>query len=361
MSTGKQNLFIVLSSIIVTLFFVEIFFQHIYFKDLEKLENNPYERYMLFEEGENFQNEEKITKYFPNKLILSETFYKIKGEFLKEYSYEITTNNFGLVQDTDIEKDIQSILFLGDSNAEGQGAKPWINKFKGKYKNFQIINGGIFGTGPIQFELMEKHVSKRFNVEKVVFYYIGDDMRRGASVLPIQTLECLKSYLNCTGDENMYGFPLRNENPINFLKYLANYRYEQGKIINKNFKYFRRKIRNSLNNLYIIKIPHNFLKQKFYSSDDDKIMRNFNAINNLHKKYKNNIYFIQLITKAELLSNTKSYNTLYAERYIKKLTDNHFYCNFDNNINNYYKIDGHLNADGYQSLYECTRKILDEN
>ena len=39
MSTGKQNLFIVLSSIIVTLFFVEIFFQYIYFKDLDFLSN----------------------------------------------------------------------------------------------------------------------------------------------------------------------------------------------------------------------------------------------------------------------------------------------------------------------------------
>ena len=53
---------------------------------------------MLFEEGEVFQNIEKIGKYYPNKRILSETYYKVDGEFLKEYSYEITTNNFGLVR-----------------------------------------------------------------------------------------------------------------------------------------------------------------------------------------------------------------------------------------------------------------------
>ena len=361
MTTSKQNLLVVFFSIIITLSSIEIFFKFIIYKDLEELKNNPYERFLLFEEGDNFKNIEKITKYYQNKTILSETYYLVNDKFIKEYSYEIPTNNFGLVQNTDIEKKIKSILFLGDSNIEGQGAPPWINKFGGKYKDYQLINGGIFGTGPAQFELMEKHISKDFNVKKVVFFYIGGDITRGTPVLSSQTLKCLKNHLNCIGNENMYGYSLRDKNPNNFLKYLAKYRDDQVKIKNKNFKYYRRKIRYGLTNLYIFKIPHSFLKQKFYDSDSDKIMINFRAIDNLYKKYKDNIYFIQILTKPELLANTKSYNTLYAERYIKKLTDNHFYCNFDNNINNYYKIDGHPNADGYQSLYECTRKILDEN
>ena len=48
-------------------------------------------------------------------------------------------------------------------------------------------------------------------------------------------------------------------------------------------------------------------------------------------------------------------------RDIKKITDKHFYCDFENDINNFFVIDGHPNAKGYQSLYKCTKKILDEN
>ena len=360
-TNNKKNLFTVFFSIFITLFLIEIFFKFIVYKDLENLRNNPYERFMLFEEGEVFQNIGKIGKYYPNKRILSETYYKVDGEFLKEYSYEITTNNFGLVQNTKIDKNKESILFLGNSNAEGQGVSPWIYNFKGKYKDYQIINGGIFGMGPAQFELMEKHISKDFNVKKVIFYYIGDDMRRGTPIFPPQTLECLKSYLNCKGNENIYGFQLRDKKPNNFLKFLAKYRDEQGKLKSKNFKYYRRKIKSSLSSLYIISMPLGFIKQKFYDSDNERIMKNFRSIDNLHKKYKNNIYFIQLMTKAGVLANTKSYDTLYAEKYIKKLTDKHFYCDFENDINNFFVIDGHPNAKGYQSLYKCTKKILDEN
>ena len=96
-TNNKKNLFTVFFSIFITLFLIEIFFKFIVYKDLENVRNNPYERFMLFEEGEVFQNIEKIGKYYPNKRILSETYYKVDGEFLKEYSYEITTNNFGLV------------------------------------------------------------------------------------------------------------------------------------------------------------------------------------------------------------------------------------------------------------------------
>ena len=108
-------------------------------------------------------------------------------------------------------------------------------------------------------------------------------------------------------------------------------------------------------------MPLGFIKQKFYDSDNERIMRSFRSIDNLYKKYKNNIYFIQLTTKAEILAKTKSYNTIYAAEYITKITDKHFYCDFENDINNFFVIDGHPNAKGYQSLYKCTKKILDEN
>ena len=112
----------------------------------------------------------------------------------------------------DIIKNTPSILFLGDSFVEGQGSDAWINKFNGFYKNYQVINGGIMGTGPQQFELLEDHISKNFKIEKLVFFYIGDDLRRNIFNIEKKTLTCLKNHLSCDGTENFYGFPLRNEN-----------------------------------------------------------------------------------------------------------------------------------------------------
>jgi len=353
----KENLILIFSSTFIILFFIEVAFQFLIYKDVEN-KNFWHERYMLFEEGDVFQNVGNFFKYYPNKKILSETFYRTDGKFIKEYSYDIITNNFGLVQNTDIKKGIDSILFLGDSFVEGQGANAWINYYKGKYKGYQIINGGIIGTGPLQFKLMENHISNKFDVKKVIFFYIGDDIRRTIFNIPSQTIKCLKNSLSCRGDENLYGFPLRNTEPDRFLKKLAQYRDSQ--IEEKNFKYYRRTVRKKLLDLYVIKIPLNFLRRNFYSSKNEKIIKNFEVINDLHAKYKNNIYFIQIKQKNEILS-YKSYESNYTEKYIKKITNNHFSCNFENNINNFHKIDVHPNLKGYRSLYNCTKKIMDEN
>ena len=114
----KENLILIFSSTFIILFFIEVAFQFLIYKDVEN-KNFWHERYMLFEEGDVFQNVGNFFKYYPNKKILSETFYRTDGKFIKEYSYDIITNNFGLVQNTDIKKGIDSILFLGDSITAG--------------------------------------------------------------------------------------------------------------------------------------------------------------------------------------------------------------------------------------------------
>ena len=78
--------------------------------------------------------------------VISVTFQDQKGnyykenEFLKIWDYEFSTNNFGLVQKSDIYSDKDSILFLGDSFTEGQGATPWIDNFEGIISSYQVIN-----------------------------------------------------------------------------------------------------------------------------------------------------------------------------------------------------------------------------
>jgi hypothetical protein len=56
---------------------------------------------------------------------------------------------FGLVQDKDLVRGVKSILLLGDSFTEGQGAEPWFRQIAPQIEklNYQPINGGLFGTG----------------------------------------------------------------------------------------------------------------------------------------------------------------------------------------------------------------------
>ena len=150
----KIKIIIMSVSILLSLFFLE-FFLIFWNKNKQKDVNISAEnRYMLFQEGEVFKNQNKIFKYHSKKKILAKTYYKKASKFIEEYSYYIKTNNFGLVQENDLATEKESILFLGDSYLESVGAYGWVNKFDGNYKNYQIINGGILGVGPQQFELL---------------------------------------------------------------------------------------------------------------------------------------------------------------------------------------------------------------
>ena len=137
---------------------------------------------MLYSKGKLFDGYKNFFKYQPNLSKRNLHFYYKENEFLKIWDYEFSTNNFGLVQKSDIYSDKDSILFLGDSFTEGQGATPWIDNFEGIISSYQVINGGIIGTGFQQFENIYDHISENFRINKVVIIYIGGDLRRGISI-----------------------------------------------------------------------------------------------------------------------------------------------------------------------------------
>lgn len=355
----NKNFLLVFFSIFLTLIFLEIIFQFNDSKNKKYKKLPAIKRYMIFEEGDIFQSYDKFFKYHKNKKIRSEVFYKINDKFIKEYSYDIITNNFGLVQKNNLEKSKKSILFLGDSFTEGQGAEAWVNYFNGSYSDFQIINGGILGTGPQQFKILEEHISKSYNISKVFLLYLGGDFRRSPYTIDEKTIRCLKNHKSCVGNENFYGFPIKNEDPNQFLHKLENYRNIYFKK-NFNFKTYQRSIKKKLSELYVIKIPINFLKNNFYNSKNIKISKNFRSIEKLIEKYNSDIFFIQIIERNAILYG-KEYEAIFVEKFIKSKTKNHFTCNFENNLSNFNTYDGHPNKDGYESLYKCVSNIMELN
>ena len=64
------------------------------------------------------------------------------------------------------------------------------------------------------------------------------------------------------------------------------------------------------------------------------------------------------MTKHEILLRKKTYESAYAKKFIKKITNNYYECNFDNNLEFFYKYDGHPNSNGYKYLFNCISNIF---
>ena len=351
----KKNYFLILSSIIISLLFIEIFCNFFLFK---KVDYNYKNRYLIYSEGKVFRNIKNFFTYEPSQTITTSNYYFKDNKFIEIYKYDININNLGLVQDQDLQKDIPSILFLGDSFTEGQGGNgSWVNFFGGNYNNYQIINGGLLGTGFQQFELLNNYLSN-YDIKKVFVLFIGDDLRRDVFQFNSQQLECLMNHKACKGSESFYGYPINNKKPELFLEEIRKNQlnnYEKEKL---NLKKIRRGIKSWLVNLYIIKIPKDFLRSKFYKSKNEKIKRNFDSIDNLIKIYKKNIFFVNLKMKDEIIFMNRSYESFYAKNYILSRTKNYFECDFNNNLNFFHIYDSHPNQKGYESLYKCILDVL---
>ena len=339
---------------LIALLVIEIFLKKFYYN--EHFTFDYKKKFTLYEQGNVFRNiDNNFFTYYPNSNIRTSLYYYDEN-LIKVYDYNIITNNLGLVQKNNIKENHPSILILGDSFTEGQGSSSWIDNFQGYYKSFQVINGGILGTGPQQFLSLENYLSSKTNIKYVFVLYVGDDFRRSIFIHNNQTINCLKNYKLCNGSETFYGFPLNTSSPSMFLQDMKKKRDEVEKKI--TFKKIRRNFKKKIADLYIYKIPYSLLKNNFYKSKNKKIMKNFNAIEELINKYQDKIYFINLKQKQEILFKKESYETIYARKFIKRKTKNNFKCNFDNNINNFYLYDAHLNTKGYKNLYSCVLKIF---
>tara|TARA_B100000780_G_scaffold277865_1_gene249640 strand:- start:217 stop:1290 length:1074 start_codon:yes stop_codon:yes gene_type:complete len=350
----KKNFCLFFITLILTLTLVEVFLSQFFYKKQFKYNHNN--RFLLYEEGNIFRNiDKKFFTYHPHKKIETSLYY-FNQDFVKVYNYSIITNNYGLVQNNDLEEKIPSILFLGDSFTEGQGNGSWLNNFDGKFESYQIINGGILGTGPQQFLLLEDYLSKKIDIDYVFVLYLGDDFRRSTYYHGEKELLCLKNYKLCKGSETFLGFPLLKKNPNFFLSQMRQNRFKDTTKI--SFKLIRRAVKTWLKDLYVIKIPLSYLKNNFYQSKNKKINSNFLAIEKLINKYQEKIYFVNLKQKQEIFYNKDSYETLYAKNFILNKTKNHFECDFEKNLEYFHTFDSHPNNRGYEYLYTCINNIL---
>jgi hypothetical protein len=164
--------------------------------------------------GTIFNNKDDIFTYSANKTIRNLTIYFSDHTFNVEFDYRFHTNNFGLVQDADVVPNLNSMLLLGDSFTEGQGAAPWFPHVAGEIRNlgYQPINGGLSGTGFAQWAKLERYLtSNSIQIRKIVVLFISDDYTRALVHYSDQQLQCLSIASRCNGDEGVYPLPSTEE------------------------------------------------------------------------------------------------------------------------------------------------------
>ena len=324
------------------------------FYNVKFINDNRYSQiFKVYDQGKIFKSYKNFFLYEKNldqKRYLNFYFDKKNSELKKIWDYKFSTNNYGLVQEFDLNEEKESLLFLGDSFTEGQGAEPWINSLGENYKGLQIINGGIQGTGFKQFENLDSYFSNIFTIKKTVVIFISSDLRRG--IVKPNNSKCLKNFSECSNRNYILGIPDdKNFDIESFV--LKNIEMKSEKDLKKKVKYFIR-------DMYLYNYMRTIINT-FRLKNDKTIKTNLNAILSLKNKYRNDVIFIRINDPNEIMFKKISYETRLINNFFKKNNIKYHYCDMNNDLELFHKFDYHPNRLGYKNLRECVLTILNEN
>ncbi len=313
-----------------------------------------------------FRNQGDIFTYVPHSEVRNVTGFFSDDDFKVEYDYRFRTNNFGLVQDADILPDRDSLLLLGDSFTEGQGAEPWfrlvspeINKL-----DLQAINGGFMATGFDQWLQLERYLaSNKIRIRKVVVLFISFDYIRPVRKLLPSDLQCLADLSLCHLEGSLF---YRLPPPDELSSWIAKIRAARAPMTNKSW--FEARVAALL--------PASYRSYQYLSDASERFRRAANilrsldteqrsdaAIAELIRKYgAENVAFLHLPQKDEVEKGEPIKLGLKARRAIQgaggKVFDGLKLCGLT--VTDYYVSDEHPNKAGYAKIASCANNVIKE-
>jgi hypothetical protein len=310
-------------------------------------------RIMFFDGGGTiFQNHGNVFTYVPHNEVRSVSVYFSDKDFVVEYDYQFHTNNYGLVQDFDVVPARPSLLILGDSFTEGQGADPWFRQLAAQtdYFEYQLINGGMLGTGFEQWSKLEQYLStENVQIRKLLVIFISDDYNRGVWTFASQVLGCLQSVSSCGGDKTLFvRLPPAPELPA-WVDKIRTIRTTQATLRDQIAKLAKSFLPASYR-------VYHYLNVKFSSNK-----RHSRAvIANLISKYgTENVAFLHLPQKDE--TNGPGELGLEARQAIRDaggtLIDGFRLCRLS--AGDYHIHDSHPNEQGYGKIAQCVRQVIE--
>jgi hypothetical protein len=313
------------------------------------------DRRVVFFDGRNtiFENHEDIFTYLPHNEIRNVTAFFSDDDFVVDYDYRFRTNNCGLVQDADIVPERESLLLLGDSFTEGQGAEPWFRLVSPAIDKlgYQPINGGVLGTGFQQWLKLDRYlVAKNIQIRKLVVLFISDDYHRPVWHIPPAVFECLSAPPLCrVEDSYLYRLPPREE----VSSWIARVRTARGPM-KPRLKVSAAALLPASYSVYM------FFKQLILFAQAEH--ESHAAIAELIRIYgPKNVAFIHLPQKDEVGHGPNDLG-LKARRAIEdaggKLFDGFKLCQLTGT--DYYMNDDHPNKGGYTKIAACAANVINE-
>ena len=352
------NILIITVSSVIALLFIEIFYKSFF---ADNFHNNRF----LFITKPSLLDQKKSFGYNKNTYVREMAVYGNGKDFHIEYDTSFVTNNIGLVQKKCFEQKKQSIVIIGDSFTQGQGATPWFYQLEDDWKNnkYQLINLGIIGTGIVQWKDTLQWFSSIGKIKQIIICCISNDWIRP------------RWYLCENPKQNVLAFDILAENklhknhkkPIIYFidkdsdhhtileraKHIAD---SSDAGINDFFKNFF-----SASFTYRTLLKYNLLSpdKNETSNDEVTLSKNMTSFDQIISAYgANNITVLHLPQKKEVIQGAYSelgtkIKTFIRSRHIPYI-DGLALCKL--NEKDFYRDDGHPNASGYKKIYDCFSK-----
>jgi hypothetical protein len=312
-------------------------------------------RLVVFFDGRGaiFENHDDIFTYLPHSEIRNVTAFFTNDDFSVEYDYRLKTNNFGLTQDADIAPGRKSLLLLGDSFTEGQGADPWFRLISPTIDKlgYQPINGGVLGTGFLQWLKLDRYLAaKNIQIRKLVVLFISDDYHRPVWHILPDDFECLSGSPLCRV-EGSYFYRLPPQEELS--SWIAKVRAARGPM-RPHLKLSVAALLPATHSVYT------HFRQLIMLAKAEQ--ESHAAIAELVRIYgRENVAFLHLPQKDELGQGPNSLG-LEARRAIEdaggKLFDGFKLCQLT--AADYYEHDDHPNKGGYTKIAACAANVINE-
>jgi cellulose biosynthesis protein BcsQ len=347
-ATGLVAVSLILGIIIVELFC------YFFFPSIGRASVSDANHRILFFDGDGtiFQNHGTIFTYVPHNEVRSVAVYFSDKDFIVAYDNQFHTNNYGLVQDFDVVPARPSLLILGDSFTEGQGATPWFRQLVMQTNNLehQLINGGLLGTGFEQWNELEQYLStKNVQIRKLLVIFISDDYNRAVWNFAPEVLDCLRSVSLCRSDKSLFVRLTPEPELAASINKIRTLRAAQATVKDRLTQLARSLLPASYR-VYL------YLNIKFSSNK----RRSRAVIDDLIKKYgTENVAFLHLPQKDE--TNGPGQLGLEARQAIRDaggtLIDGFKLCRLS--AGDYHNHDSHPNERGYGKIAQCVHQVIE--
>ena len=297
-------------------------------------------------------------KYKPNSEIRFVAAYQNLFNINIEYDCSFETNKFGFIDTGEIENRAD-YLVLGDSYTEGHGGCPWLTAetlYQDAYlSKYSILNGGLQGTGILQFEQVLEYFEAELNIENLVIIAISNDFKRGNAFSWPTDSECYKNG-RCGRDDWWHYISIESSD-----EELLDVARSRSMVSEIDFS--DRLLRWSF--VYYIFEEY---KKIFLASNDESLenknddyapyIKNFEALERINKKYPS-LKIILVPQRDEVgFFGRKNRDSELVEKYLKVDKYNFHWCELT--ASDYMTLDGHPNKDGYIKLFNCLKNTIDK-